>query len=272
MRRPQNPAIVAAMETSLTRLERATLEAYGSSAIAIFLAVLPMTWWFKVLLFALIASFLVDIAYRSPWTSGWSRRGKVALSVISVMIVATIGYWPVYNQYSLDNRPQNAKFMLSINSLLMCDFRPPWPPKSVAMILWSGVDNDGAPSVAKDWSLQVSNPTFGTQKVHFMGFSHAPSTVCGRHIGANAGLDEQTDNKKVVGFVRGRLFFVSSGLTRRELSDNNTTLTLSASDSAGHVFKTSKKIGQIWPHFTILSVLPPSQASPSKSAAQGVSH
>lgn len=68
-------------------------------ALAISLAVWPMTWWLKVLLLIALATILAELVWRIHLPRGW----KVGSIPLIGLTVAVIGYGPVVDQYHFDS-------------------------------------------------------------------------------------------------------------------------------------------------------------------------
>lgn len=217
------------------KLERASLEAYAGIAIGIVLATVPMNWEWKVAAFLALAALAIDVALRSPWTYQWSRRGKFLACVISIIIVASIGYGPVVKQYDEDNRPRQAKFVLNISDMLICSLVS--DANTAAFLLWVTIENEGAPSVAKNWSLSIKSRGQSSRNAVFIRLGDRGAPTCGAPANIGDALEDKTENKEVTGLVRGKLLFLVQGLSRADAADDNTALNLSVRNKDGTVFR-----------------------------------
>jgi hypothetical protein len=234
------------MEAESRKLERSSVEAYAGFGIGIALAVIHMTWQWKVLAFIVLASLSIDLAYRSPWTHRWSVRYRTCAAIIGVLIIMSLGYNPVVDQYREDHKSTSAHFRVFLTGLRTCVWPPPFPVNSVAILVWAAVENTGAPSVAKRWSLTIDipgQPTILTEPMHYSDGGAA----CGEQFNSNEALEDKTENKEVDGVVHGKLLFLSTGIPSKEITQDDVILTLRVMDKDNTIYPESKRIAAIGP-------------------------
>jgi hypothetical protein len=74
-------------------------------AITIFLGVVPMNWWSKTLLVVLLGVLAGDISFHAPWFQLWSSISKAVIWIISIVIIVTLTWGPIHEQYKMDQLP-----------------------------------------------------------------------------------------------------------------------------------------------------------------------
>jgi hypothetical protein len=243
------------------KLERSSVEAYAAIAIGIALAVIHMTWQWKVAAFAVLAFLFVDLAWRSPWTYQWSKRYKSIGAAISLFIVGCIGYNPIVDQYVEDHRPTAASFNVSLTALRICVWPAPFPPNSIPIVVWGGVENVGARSVAKHWSLFITPPGGKEYQAEPLHYSDGGS-ICGEiHVPDDA-LEDKTENHDVEGIVHGKLAFLSTGVSKDYIVQGDSLLRLCAEDKDAKRYCNERYIKDIGSRF--ISPLTSSPASPAQ--------
>lgn len=99
------------MDQSTPKLEPASLEAYAGIGIGIMLWALPITWWLKGIGILIVTGLLTDVAFRSPWTHQWSRRGKAIAAIIGICIIGSVGCRPILDQYAKIISPSRQRFV-----------------------------------------------------------------------------------------------------------------------------------------------------------------
>ncbi len=106
------PSRRALKDTEHGKLSRSSIEAYIAIAIAILLAVFPMTWYLRLFLFVVLAVVCVDFCWRSPPT--YNRNGllKVMLCAIVVGVVMWTGVGNVMDAYKETRFPPHVAYML----------------------------------------------------------------------------------------------------------------------------------------------------------------
>jgi hypothetical protein len=96
------PTTVPVAEThkkTLGKLERSNLEAYAGLAIAIWLAVVPMTWWLRCMLLLALSGIVLDVSWRHPWTFEWPWKRKLAIFVFATVLVIAPAIRPTVEDY-----------------------------------------------------------------------------------------------------------------------------------------------------------------------------
>lgn len=236
------------MASESRKLERSSVEAYAAIAIGIAVAVIHMTWQWKVAAFAVMAILFVDLGLRSPWTYRWSWRYKIAAAAIGVFIVGSVGFNPVVEQYREDHKPTAAHFDVALTSLRICSWLPPWPANSIGIVVWASVENTGAPSVAKKWSLSIDIPGQPTVIAVPLHYSDGGS-ACGEAFLAYDALEDKTENHEVDGVVHGKLLFLAKGWPLPLISQEDASYTLSVRDKDGNSYRATRSVGDIGSYF-----------------------
>ena len=232
-------------KAEIPKLERSSVEAYFGIVIGIVIAAVPMHWELKAAAFALIGILLTDICWRSPWTYQWSPRSKMALVIISWILVVAIAWQPIGDQYVDDQKPTEAKFSISIDSIDIFD-KHGKGGDVVFYYLWVTLKNDGAPSVVKNWQLTVSVPTVGPLHGHYLHLGPADKWPVAQGI-VLTGSDEedQSENRDVYGAIYPRLLFAVQGLPFLKAAAADTLLTLIVSDKNGNMYETQRTVGSL---------------------------
>lgn len=98
-------------------LSRSSIEAYVGIAIGIILGVLPMTWWIRIILFAVLAFVCGDFIWRSPVTYRWRKFLKGPLASVVVLYIGWVGWGNVRKAYQESEAPPEGQYMLSYGGL-----------------------------------------------------------------------------------------------------------------------------------------------------------
>jgi hypothetical protein len=102
---------LAEKEAEKGKLQRSSIEAYSAIIIAVLLAVFPMTWYLRLLLFLILATVCVDFCWRSPITYKRDVFSKILLCVLVVGVVSWFGIPNVSTAYKDDHFPPHIEYM-----------------------------------------------------------------------------------------------------------------------------------------------------------------
>ena len=82
-----------------SKMERSTVEAYIGITVAIITVVFPMTWWMRCALLTILASIVIDVAFRHHFIIARSRitRGIIAFALVA--IIAALAWHPIHEEY-----------------------------------------------------------------------------------------------------------------------------------------------------------------------------
>lgn len=94
--------------------DRFRLEFYASAILAILLVVLPMTWYVKGILLAVIAAMVSDIAWNSPVAMRLSRSRKWLSRGAAVVVLALVAWVSIRAQYREDTKQRLREPMAQI--------------------------------------------------------------------------------------------------------------------------------------------------------------
>jgi hypothetical protein len=100
-----------------TRLSRSSFETYVGLGTGIILAVLPMTWWLRIALFALLDAMCADVCWRSPVSHGWPKKAKGLAVIVFCGWISWVGYGNIRNSYIQQKFPQNQDYMTRWGSI-----------------------------------------------------------------------------------------------------------------------------------------------------------
>jgi hypothetical protein len=123
-------------------------------------------------------------------------------------------------------------------------------PMKCRYLVNGSIDNDGAPSIAKNWTLMVFTP--GKQPFQARRLIIQVDSVVGipngppRQLSPARALSVQTNNK-AWGSIDGYEWFEVTPLSRADASNPDTRLTLSAQDRSGKIFSVTTRIGDLGP-------------------------
>jgi hypothetical protein len=84
--------------------ERFWLEFYASVILTILLVMLPVTWYVKCILLAVIAAMVSDLAWNSPVAMQWSHGRKLRRWGAAVVVLALVAWVCIRTQYREDTR------------------------------------------------------------------------------------------------------------------------------------------------------------------------
>jgi hypothetical protein len=99
-------------EAKKAKLSRSSMEAYGGVGIGIILAVLPMTWYLRLVLFVILTAICGDFCWRSPLTYKWGPWKKAVLCLVVLGAVTQTGVKNVRNAYIDDRFPPNVQYFV----------------------------------------------------------------------------------------------------------------------------------------------------------------
>lgn len=94
-------------------LSRSSIEAYVGIAIAVVLAVQPMTWWLRIPLFLILVGVVADFGWRSPFTFRWNEAAKGFICLLAAGWVGWAGFQNVINARNTERFPPNVMYMAS---------------------------------------------------------------------------------------------------------------------------------------------------------------
>jgi hypothetical protein len=114
------------MGESVQTLDRSTAEAYAGVAIGLCAAVIPMTWWIRGALLALVAAIIIDLIVRSPWTNRWSKRPKIFLATSAIGLLIAASWRPIWEDFRGPINPDVKLYFVH--------------PSRPAVVLWNDSD------------------------------------------------------------------------------------------------------------------------------------
>jgi len=120
--------------------------------------------------------------------------------------------------------------------------------QDLAVSLVVFVRNSGAPSTAQGWMMEVKSPSArvptALEPVHISGYVEMPGTNGAKVDLLKEDLALKTAQVSIAkgAQVNGILTFVLSKTLEREVSNNNTSLTLHFKDSQGNPYQTPKSV------------------------------
>jgi hypothetical protein len=94
--------------------DRFRWEFYGCAILAFPLLVLPMAWYVKGILLAVIAAMVSDLTWNSPVAMQWSRSRKLRRWVAALMVLAAVGWVSIRRQYREDTKQRLREPMAQI--------------------------------------------------------------------------------------------------------------------------------------------------------------
>jgi hypothetical protein len=94
-------------------LNRSSLEAYAGIVIGLVLALLPMTWWLRILLFLGLIFFTADFIWRSPFTFKWKPSVRRLFAAIAAAWIIWVGFGNVKKAYLDQYLPSNINCLVS---------------------------------------------------------------------------------------------------------------------------------------------------------------
>jgi hypothetical protein len=80
-------------------LERSSIEASISIAIAIGAVVFPITWYLKIVLLFVLWALIVDLVRRSPLTINYKPIWKLGLIAVALAVLVKVAWKPILGQY-----------------------------------------------------------------------------------------------------------------------------------------------------------------------------
>jgi len=93
-------------------LSRSSLEAYTGIVIGIVLAVLPMTYWLRAILFFILLVVCADFTWRSPFTYRWPYLVKTLAVAVVMPGLGWVAYGNVSKAYQDSEFPPDAKYII----------------------------------------------------------------------------------------------------------------------------------------------------------------
>lgn len=188
---------------------------------------------------------------------------KIIGSVIGAAIVASVFYSAIRDQYVSDHRPVLAQFKLLITSYNSCTLLPPYPKDSQLILIGAKIDNSGAPSVAKDWSLIMEAHGKRPIRTTFFSIGDFHGRLCEQSLSPDEAMENKTESKEIIGITRGQLAFIAFDTPVEEVEQLDTYAALSVLDKDGRNFSIREKLRDIGPLIKAPpSGLPPSPALP----------
>lgn len=95
------------------KLSRGSQEAYIGIAIGIVLAVVPMTWWLRLILFVILEAICMDPCWRSEITYKRNRLVKGILCIGFSYFIISAAWGNVNRAYKESEFPPNVMYMTS---------------------------------------------------------------------------------------------------------------------------------------------------------------
>jgi hypothetical protein len=172
----------------------------------------------------------------SPWKWGF---------ILFFGLIGLVGFGLIINDWwRRDARP---KFHLEITGVNIEHGFAENQLKSRYLVTGS-IENEGGPSIAKNWTLMVEPP--GKEKFKARLLLIYDDSVIGvsggtRKLSAARSLANQTENNDVRGVINGYLWFETTPMTLQEANDAKTNLTLSVQDKFGKTHFVSIKLGDV---------------------------
>ena len=122
--------------------DRFRLEFYGCAILAIVLFVLPMAWYVRGILLAVIAAMVSDTVWNSPVTMHLTRGRKLRRWVAAVAVLALVAWVSIRMQYREDTKRRLREPMAQIlaQGAKMQDFclSDNWADAEAAATAWGG--------------------------------------------------------------------------------------------------------------------------------------
>lgn len=98
-------------------LGRSSIEAYAGITIAVLLALLPMTWWLRIVMFIVLSLVWCDFAWRSPATYTLPPRVRVVFAAAVIIAVGCFAVPNVTTQYHQEQFPPGVFYATSWGAL-----------------------------------------------------------------------------------------------------------------------------------------------------------
>jgi hypothetical protein len=115
---------IAALQTRLQEreggkgpLSRSSMEAYAGISIGAVLAVIPMNYWIRAILFVVLCFVASDFIWRSPLSWKWPIAIRVLLVAVVLVALSYVGGLNVEQAYRQAGVPPEAKYMVAYGAL-----------------------------------------------------------------------------------------------------------------------------------------------------------
>jgi hypothetical protein len=161
-------------------------------------------------------------------------------------VIGLIGFGLIVRDWWGRNPPP--KFNITITGLNIGHGFPENQQKA-RYLVWATIDNNGGPSIAKNWALTITTPTNRQIKGHRLAINvdsrvdmpNGPPRI----LSPVRALSVQGGNQDIVGSIDGYEMFDVTPISRDESGNSKTLITLSAQDNSGKSFSLSTYIGDI---------------------------